>query len=275
MPKLRLPIAFLMLAIAVLAMPLIASADNSWSKYHWDISTAESATDPLVLGDNTSTTWTSSLEGASTDWNQSVLLNTITAGNNTACDPVLGGVEVCNDTYGTSVGWLGIAQVWVYRGRDGHIAQALVKVNDSFFDKPEYNSSAWRDYVMCQEVGHTIGLSHQDETFANANLGTCMDYTDDPDGSILNQASNLHPNQHDLDVLYSKYGHLNGVIDEGGDKPEKGNNGGGNGKKNKAPGQEVRQWGKAISTDGKGRPDLFELDLGGGNKLFTHVLWAN
>jgi|GEM_PF-740964 len=32
MPKIRLPITFLMLAIAVLAMPLVASADNQWGK---------------------------------------------------------------------------------------------------------------------------------------------------------------------------------------------------------------------------------------------------
>ena len=46
-------------------------------------------------------------------------------------------------------------------------------------------------------------------------------------------------------------------------------------KKGEPPGQEIRQWGKAISTDGKGRPDLFEFDLGNGDRLFTHVLWAN
>ncbi len=46
-------------------------------------------------------------------------------------------------------------------------------------------------------------------------------------------------------------------------------------KKAAPPGNEISQWGKAISTDGKGRPDLFELDLGNGNKHFTHVIWAN
>jgi hypothetical protein len=40
---------------------------------------------------------------------------------------------------------------------------------------------------MCQEVGHTFGLDHQDENFNNTNLGTCMDYTNDP-------STNQHPN---------------------------------------------------------------------------------
>ena len=78
---------------------------------------------------------------------------------------------------------------------------------------------------------------------------------------------------HILDVLTEKYGHLNGVTsgDEPGNKgkkPKKGRMG-------DAPGQEVRQWGKAIVVDGKGRPNEFELTLGNGDKVFTHVLWSD
>ena len=51
--------------------------------------------------------------------------------------------------------------------------------------------------------------------------------------------------------------------------------GNGKGKKGEAPGLVISEWGKAISTDGKGRPDLFEVDLGNGNKVFTHVFWAD
>ena len=97
-----------------------------------------------------------------------------------------------------------------------------------------------------------------------------MDYTSNPNGP----PSNLHPDLHDLDVLTGKYAHLNEVKDDD-DGGKKGNNGGKKGKKGEPPGQDVRQWGKAISTDGKGRPDLFEKDLGNGDKLFTHVLWAD
>ncbi|MCH7756854.1 hypothetical protein IIC45_02090, partial [Patescibacteria group bacterium] len=121
----------------------VANANNSWSKYHWDKSTEESVANPLVLTDNTTPAWSDSLSGASSDWNLSVLLNEVVDGTNTACDPVIGQVEVCNDTYGTN-GWLGIAQVWVYRGKDGHIAQALVKMNDTYFTGSR-NTSAWRN----------------------------------------------------------------------------------------------------------------------------------
>ena len=263
----------LVISVALLTAMVagVVLASNSWSKYHWDISTAESIADPLDFGNQLTTTdWTGSLAVASSDWNDSVLKNEVIAGSNTACDPVLGGVEVCNYAYGEN-GWLGIAQIWVYRGRDGHIAQGLVKVNDTYFNMPQYDTQPWRDYVVCQEVGHTLGLGHQDETFDNTNLGTCMDYTSDPDGP----PSNEHPDQHDLDVLTDKYAHLNGTSGGGGGG-KGGNNGGGKGgKKGDPPGQSIREWGKAISTDGKGRPDLFERDLGNGDKLFTHVLWAN
>ncbi|NQW22210.1 MAG: hypothetical protein HQ475_02060 [SAR202 cluster bacterium] len=284
MKKIRFPLALLVLAVVALSLPLMASADHSWGNYHWDISTNESIDSPLQIGDQLNGVWDSSLIATSADWNdlgndpvRTVLFNGIAAGSNTDCSPIIGRVEACNSEYGEN-GWLGLAQIWVYRGKDGHIAQALVKVNDTYFNTPTYNTPAWRDFVMCQEVGHTFGLGHQDETFDTANLGTCMDYTNDPDGTENGQASNLHPNQHDFDVLYQKYGHLNGVSDGkggGGTNKPGGGNGGGKGKPAQVPGDDISQWGKAISTDGNGRPNEFELTLRNGDKMITHVLWAN
>lgn len=273
--KKALIVAGLLLSLGVFVT--VASASHSWSKYHWDLSTAESTVNPLKLGDNlTTSAWAGSLTGASSDWNLSVLKNQVVAGFNTACDPVLGGVEVCNDAYGDN-GWLGIAQLWIYRGKSGHIAQALVKVNDTYFNTPQYNTQAWRDTVMCQEVGHTFGLDHQDENFSNANLGTCMDYTHDPDGTIFNQLDNRHPNQHDYDQLSSIYAHLNGTDDGSGP-------GNGNGKKPKKErlvgvGLNIdlnnpSAWGQAVSRDAQGNNSLFERDLGNGQVLITHVIWV-
>jgi hypothetical protein len=94
---------------------------------------------------------------------------------------------VCNDTYGNN-GWLGIAQVWI-SARHTYYA-GCVKLNDTYFNTPTYNITAWGSLVSCQEVGHTLGLDQQDENFNNANLGTCMDYTNNP-------STNQHPNKHD------------------------------------------------------------------------------
>ena len=265
MKKFKLPIALLVVAVAILLLPIVASADHQWGRYAWPSSPAVS------LGDNVSDNWDGFLTAVNDDWNVSTVINnTVDPGrtNPIDCNPATGDVEICNALYGHT-GWLGIAGIWIAKGKQ--ITKAYVKVNDTFFDDPDntyggfYNTSSWRQMVMCQEVGHVFGLAHQDEDFYNANLGTCMDYTSNPDGPL----SNLQPNQHDYDQLLAIYGSSD---DDGG---KKGNNGGGKGKKGDPPGQSVREWGKPISTDGKGRPDLFELDLGKGNKLFTHVLWAD
>lgn len=42
-----------------------------------------------------------------------------------------------------------------------------------------------RRYTMCHELGHGFGLPHTDENFNNANLGNCLDYTNDPDENLL------------------------------------------------------------------------------------------
>lgn len=154
----------------------MAEASHAWSKYHWNLSTEQSIATPVQLGDNLTTqVWKDNLKLASDDWNLSVLKNQVGEGMSTAdCGPTLGRVEVCNGGYGEN-GWLGIAQVWAYRGKESHIAQSVVKLNDTYFAMPSYDSPAWRDFVMCQEVGHAFGLGHQDENFSNQNLGSCMD----------------------------------------------------------------------------------------------------
>lgn len=261
--------------VAFLALFLVAgtvSADHAWGKYHWDISTDESIASPLELGDNVDSIWDSSLVGASTDWNLSVLKNQIAAGeSNTNCDPTSGRVEICNGEYGNN-GWLGIASIWATRGKSNHIVQGVVKVNDTYFNTPQYNTSAWRNLVMCQEVGHTFGLGHQDENFSNTNLGTCMDYTDDPDGTIYSQLDNQHPNLHDYEMMTEMYAHLNSTDVE--TKPSKGN---GKGKK-LGNGQNIdlnnpSSWGRAVKQDAQGKNSLFERELGNGLVLITHVTW--
>jgi len=190
-------------AVFLIALGVVAStayANHSWGKYHWDLSTADTTTNPLDLGDNLTNGWSNNLITTSADWNVSVLKNEVVTGKSNAnCDPTAGSVEVCNAEYGDN-GWLGIASVWATRGKSAHITQGVVKLNDTYFNLPQYNTDAWRDMVMCQEVGHTFGLGHQDEDFSNTNLGTCMDYTNDPtrDDGLGN---NIAPNAHDYDMI--------------------------------------------------------------------------
>ena len=239
-------------ALVVMLFATAAGASHSWGGYHWG---RKANPFTLRLGDNVSTAWDSYLRTTSTDWTKSTVLDTtVVAGVTTprTCKPALGRVEVCSDRYGAN-GWLGIAQVWV---SGGHITQGTVKMNDTYFNTAKYNTVAWRNLVMCQEVGHTFGLAHQDENFNNTPLGSCMDYSSDP---TLNQ----HPNQHDYDQLVAMYSHLDAVSTVGA-APASNPQGG------KAP----ATWGQLVRGSEDHGVATFRRNGDGGEMVFTFVIWA-
>lgn len=252
---------FIRQAITVLAtlgiagVASVASANHSWGGYHW-ARTSNPFT--LKVGDNVTSAWDSFLGTTASDWSQSTVLDmTVVPGgvkNVKRCNPTLGRDEVCNGSYGNN-GWLGVAQVWV---SGLHITQGTVKVNDTYFNSSTYNSPAWRNLVICQEVGHTLGLDHQDENFNNPNLGTCMDYTNDP-------STNQHPNQHDYDELETIYTHLDSTTTVGQSALSHGS---------AVDVNEAREWGQTVRSSADGKTSLFVRDLGLGRKVFTFVTWA-
>ena len=270
-------VATLLLAIFYAGLPVRAHATHSWGGYHW----ARTANPfSLKLGNNVSSTWKPYLDTTASDWNSvpaalfpapaimpaDVLDLVIVAGGTKAkpCKATSGRVEVCSASYGFT-GWLGIAQISI---SGSHITAGTTKINDSYFNTSTYNTPAWRRLVMCQEVGHTFGLDHQDEAFDNPNLGTCMDYTNDPDGSLLHQLSNEHPNAHDYEELASIYAHVDSSTTV---------------KQTTASGalpplnvdlDSVRHWGRLVKSSNGGRTETYELDLGQGQKLLTFVIWA-
>ncbi|MEK9168162.1 MAG: hypothetical protein AAB769_02425 [Patescibacteria group bacterium] len=241
------------------------NASHSWENYHW-ARTANPFT--LKVGDNMSTAWDAYLSTASADWSFSSVLDTaVVPGLTTAkrCKPTTGRVEACNSTYGKN-GWLGVAQIWI---SGGHITQGIVKMNDTYFNTRTYNTPAWRQMVVCQEVGHTFGLDHQDENFSNPNLGTCMDYTNNPlrDDDAGN---NIHPNLHDYTQLETIYAHLDTIttILSGTLR----------GAAATAEAENENDWGREIKgergDDKKRKESHYERDLGNGNKIHTFVVWA-
>jgi len=254
-------LALLLAAVGFAAFPALSHASHSWGGYHW-ARTSNPFT--LKLGDNVSSTWDPILAITSSDWSQSTMLDTtIVAGgassNVRRCKATAGRVEVCNTTYGNT-GWLGVASIWA---SGNHITQGTVKLNDTYFNTASYNTPAWRNLVMCQEVGHTFGLDHQDEDFSNANLNTCMDYTSNPD-------SNQHPNTHDYAQLELIYSHLDSTSTLSAaalaaKMPPAMRN---------VDLSEPRHWGKLIHSSAGGWKETYELDFGGGHKVITHVIWA-
>lgn len=241
------------LALAVSGTGALAS--HSWGSYHW-ARTSNPFT--LALGDNVSSAWDAYLATTAADWSASSVLDlTIVPGSGGKnCRPRAGRVETCSAKYGRN-GWLGLASIWA---SGSHITQGTVKVNDTYFNTAAYNTPAWRNLVMCQEVGHTLGLDHQDEDFSNPNLGTCMDYTGAPE-------SNQHPNAHDYEMLETIYAHLDSTTTVGSlpaSSPAE-----------DLDAEDPKNWGKEIRRSADGRASLYENDLGGGHKLFTHVFWAD
>jgi hypothetical protein len=234
-----------------------ASANHSWNGYHW-ARTANPFT--LQLGDNVSGPWDSMLQTASSDWSQSTVLNTtvVTGGTKPrSCRPTSGRVEVCSAAYGNT-GWLGLAQIWITGGV--HIVQGVVKNNDYYFGSStyQYNNTAEMQHVICQEVGHTFGLAHQDES--GISLNTCMDYYHNTSAS---DTKSTHPNQHDYDELATIYAHLDGSTTIGA-----------------AAGSSAPLWTPGGDENGTprgasaARGSWYVQDLGNGNFLITHVYWA-
>ena len=252
--RLRLLAAATAAVVVAIAVPSSAQASHSWSNYHW-----ARTSNPFTvrLDNNVTSAWTTYLNQASADWTASAVLNTTVVsgsfGSKTSCTPTAGHVEVCNAAYG-STGWLGIASISITTGN--HISRAFVKVNDTYFNQAQYNTVAYRRLVMCQEVGHTFGLAHQDENQTNPNLGSCMDYSRDPDGP----PSNEHPNSHDYSQLVSIYSHTDSFNTPrfAGPLAE----------------QSPASFGTLVSGSANHGAATYLREHGKGNYTVTHVLWV-
>lgn len=261
--------------IALVAVAAVVSANHAWGTYHW-ARTANPFT--LKLGDNVTSAWDSYLGIASSDWSaSSVLDTTIVVGGTDGrrCRATSGRVEVCNAKYGAN-GWLGLASIWI---SGDHIIKGTAKMNDTYFNTAKYNTPSWKQFVVCQEVAHTFGLDHQDENFNNPNLGSCMDYTNDP-GRNDGAGDNLHPNTHDFAQLETIYAHLDGITTLSILKPFGAlaaalRSGVRSADADESDFSDSHEWGKVIRRAHNGRSSLYERDLGKGEKVFTFVIWAD
>lgn len=269
-----------------------ASADNhQWGDYHWSTETTEVSL--TLLYKFADPRWNEFHTRSISIWkdNAESPLNLSDGGESSAttpkkCDPIANRILVCSEKYGYR-GWLGVASIWV----DGnHITQSTVKYNDSYYSSGKYNTREQRNFVTCHEVGHTFGLGHLDENFDNDNLGSCMDYTSDPDGPPDNQV----PGSMDWNVLNSNsmYGSGHDHSTTGGDDGGDGGGPGGGPPEGKGPnkldpfrfrtvgeipetsGEASTEWGRIVGYDNAGRPNEYLLDLGNGRRKITFVYWV-
>jgi PEP-CTERM motif len=193
-------------AVALLASPA-AAVTQSWNGYRW----ARTGALQITLGDNLGSNWSSLLAPTAKAWSAADNIDfLVVAGNTTptGCAAVFGGVQVCSANYGAN-GWLGYANVWL---SGGFIIQATVRLNDYYFATAKYNTAAWRNMTICQEIGHTLGLDHTNTVRTDANTGSCMDYTNDPSGTaggLNGTLANTGPNAVDFAALNEIYAKTN------------------------------------------------------------------
>ncbi len=270
--------------LAVFLFAGAANADHAWSTYHW----ARPANPfTIQVGDNVTSGWDDSLTATCADWSTVspflFVTNSMTINCNNAANPVRltrvngssnarrcaaksGTIQVCNSTYGNN-GWLGLASISV---SGSHITAGTVKVNDTYYNTASYNTPAWRQLVMAQEVGHCLGLNHQDENNSNADVvdacgrGSCMDYSNDP----TNQGT---PNGHDYDQLVTIYNHADTTTTIASGLPSTQGNVGFDISDRVDP-ENPATWGRPIGSR-NGRMNLFERKFGPDLKVITHVFW--
>ena len=239
---------FLFLLLAGTSM--VKAADHSWGGYHW---ARQSSTFTLKMGNNVNASWFPYMDVARIDWNKSSVLDLVIVPGTVSpkrCQLTSGMIQVCNERYGRT-GWLGVAGI---SASNGHITGAYVKLNDSYV-----MTNAEKQLVMCQEIGHAFGLAHQDENFSNPPLGSCMDYT-----STATAGQNMHPNQHDYDMIQQIYNHLDSftTISAMAAVPAEISN-----EDFRSP----RAWGQMIRMSREGNPMVFRRDYPHGNQVFTFV----
>lgn len=202
----RLPRAILFGAFAIgvlLFGATVASADHAWNNYHFPSYNLS----PAVV-DNTSSSLYD-IEASVLEW----------SGLGTSIQPTLTTASKGDITVKEAFSpfWLGLARIYV---DGGHITKAEVKLNTRLLNS--YGAAA-ADHVLCQELGHVLGLDHNRD---GATGGS-------PDDSCMNDQTTIgsytSPNSHDTDQLNLIYdGHVDIDPDDGGDTGGGGGGGGGN-----------------------------------------------
>ena len=261
------------LILAVTYGAAVVSADHAWGPYHWARTESPFY---LTVVNSTTSDWDGYVSTAIGKWSMSsVLFMDEDSTGSTAsrirrrCKAPSGMVRICNLAYGNN-GWLGLAGISI--DANGHIVSGYTKLNDTYFSWDYYNQDNWKYSVACQELGHNVGLSHQDEDFNNTSLSSCMDYQDPP---------YEYPNAHDYEQLETIYEHTdsyNSYADgsDGGDSGGSGCNappGKGCNKAGVGEGNSRSEWGMSLGR--RGAAETFIRIDPDGTRHLTYVRWAD
>ena len=267
----KVAIASSVIALAV-SVGTAVHATHSWGGHHWARKTVSF---DLVVINSTTPDWDGYVAAATSDWSASPVFNLVEDPNGATgdrdrrqCRAPEGKVRICNSTYGQT-GWLGIAGISLDAA--GHIITGYTKLNDTYFATSTYNSPDWKQSVTCQELGHNLGLDHQDEDFNNVSLTSCMDYQNPP---------YPYADEHDFEQLSSIYAHTDTYNSYA--TTDSGSGGGGactappgKGCNRSGVGQDSAETGWGISLARRGRHETFLRIDPDGTRHVTFVTWVD
>jgi len=267
--------AVMMLAVLALLPPAL-DATHNWGPgakgYHWQRTT--SAIKQIPVRRFHSAKWLPRFATAMTDWQKPAMTKIkpklgATGGAKNPCPFAMDQITSCDGSYGNT-GWLGLASISFYTAT-GHIAQGTSKVNNTYFNQAQYNTVAFQQFVICQEIGHNFGLGHVNENDANKNTGSCMDYTSRPAGSA-SEPNNMHPNTHDYALINTKHNHVGSAALLPGLAPLR---------QAEMPAAlaaynplKLSELGTLVARGSDGRTEQYEKDFGGGWKVSNLVIRA-
>lgn len=114
--------------------------------------------------------------------------------------PKMGELKLCSGNFGDT-DWIGSTILFM---KEDFIVSALIRINERSL---RLASDSLLQYVLCHQVGHTLGVLHNDAEFSSPS---CMkDFGENVilDGNIIRDNEELqHPNSDDLDYLETLHG---------------------------------------------------------------------
>lgn len=162
------------------------STRHNWGNLHWP-----RASNPIEIQvvSHLSPEYEKLLPIVLKEWEESGLVIFHYEGTVNSCKSMDGYILVYDDNFG-DIAWYGLATVWTINKE--YIYKGTIQLN-SFYSK--MINPAAKQHVLCQEVGHILGLSHQKES------DSCMN-----DESDLTNENYMHPNLNDYYELSRIYG---------------------------------------------------------------------